>query len=946
MADLSGSVAGIVEGATKCEQCGATTRLANGCCVSCLLKENFEAEVEASAEVFEGVLGEAEVPDKEWRLGNYQILEEVGRGGMGVIYRARQRHSGRIVALKRVLTYHADSHETLARFRREAEAATSLDHPNILPVYEVSETEDGLPFFSMKFATGGSLRTVAAGLREERREYVRLMAKITRAIEYAHTQGILHRDLQPGNILLDARGEPMVSDFGLAKWLDEESDLTRTLTTFGTPGYIAPEQAQGAHFSSAADIYGLGAILFNLLAGRPPFIGANALSVIQQAAATPAPKLRSLVPSLDRNLETIVARCLERDPEARYQTAGGLAEDLERWLEGRPIIARPVRAPARVFRWSRRNPILASAVAACLLLGLVVGWLVREKFLAPKAPAPEKSIAVLPFENLSGNKQNSYFADGVQDEILTDLAKIADLKVISRSSVMPYKSGVERNLRKIGEELGVARVLEGSVQRSGNRVRVNAQLIDAHNDAHLWAQTYDRDLADVFAIQSEIAKAIADQLRVRLSGREEQVIAAKPTDNVEAYDAYLRGLAYSLKTVNTTANALGAQKYFKEAVRLDPKFALGWAMLSYVDAAGYRSLALQPTVALREEARQAAETALTLQPNLGEAILAKGYYHYSCLRDYDTAVRYFEQARHLLPNSSRLLESLAFLERRRGHWDRSESYFNEAERLDPRNASLLGQHAVTYLHQRRFPEALRKYDQVLNITPDDVAILAEKASIAQAEGDLPRAAALLAPLHPNADDGAALATEAYQAILERSPAQIIPRLKEILAKPDPALGYTNGELRFLLGWAQEVAGDHAAAQESWRQARSELQSFLNEQPENSLLMDDLALINMGLGDKAAAFKLIEQAIAANPIEKDALLGPKSIEVLARVAAQMGEPDRAIAALQKLLSIPCASALTVPVPLTPAVLRLDPMFDPLRNDPRFQKLAASHAPKEN
>ena len=946
MADLSGSVAGIVEGATKCEQCGATTRLANGCCVSCLLKENFEAEVEASAEVFEGVLGEAEVPDKEWRLGNYQILEEVGRGGMGVIYRARQRHSGRIVALKRVLTYHADSHETLARFRREAEAATSLDHPNILPVYEVSETEDGLPFFSMKFATGGSLRTVAAGLREERREYVRLMAKITRAIEYAHTQGILHRDLQPGNILLDARGEPMVSDFGLAKWLDEESDLTRTLTTFGTPGYIAPEQAQGAHFSSAADIYGLGAILFNLLAGRPPFIGANALSVIQQAAATPAPKLRSLVPSLDRNLETIVARCLERDPEARYQTAGGLAEDLERWLEGRPIIARPVRAPARVFRWSRRNPILASAVAACLLLGLVVGWLLREKFLAPKAPAPEKSIAVLPFENLSGNKQNSYFADGVQDEILTDLAKIADLKVISRSSVMPYKSGVERNLRKIGEELGVARVLEGSVQRSGNRVRVNAQLIDAHNDAHLWAQTYDRDLADVFAIQSEIAKAIADQLRVRLSGREEQVIAAKPTDNVEAYDAYLRGLAYSLKTVNTTANALGAQKYFKEAVRLDPKFALGWAMLSYVDAAGYRSLALQPTVALREEARQAAETALTLQPNLGEAILAKGYYHYSCLRDYDTAVRYFEQARHLLPNSSRLLESLAFLERRRGHWDRSESYFNEAERLDPRNASLLGQHAVTYLHQRRFSEALRKYDQVLNITPDDVAILAEKASIAQAEGDLPRAAALLAPLHPNADDGAALATEAYQAILERSPAQIIPRLKEIMAKPDPALGYTNGELRFLLGWAQEVAGDHGAAQESWRQARSELQSFLNEQPENSLLMDDLALINMGLGDKAAAFKLIEQAIAANPIEKDALLGPKSIEVLARVAAQMGEPDRAVAALQKLLSIPCASALTVPVPLTSAVLRLDPMFDPLRNDPRFQKLAASHAPKEN
>ena len=380
VADLSRSVAGIVEGAGKCEHCGATTRLSNGCCVSCLLNENFEAEVEASAEVFKDVIGEADVPDKEWRLGNYEILEEIGRGGMGVIYRARQRHSGRIVALKRVVSYHADSHETLARFRRETGATASLDHPNILPVYEVSETEDGLPFFSMKLATGGSLRTAASGLRSEPRECVRLMTKIARAIEYAHTHGILHRDLQPGNILLDARGEPLVSDFGLAKWLDEESDLTRTLTTFGTPGYVAPEQAEGAPIGPAADIYSLGAILFNLLAGRPPFIGANALSVIQQAAATSAPKLRSLVPSVDRDLETVVARCLERDPKARYQTAGALAEDLERWLEGRPIIARPVRAPARVFRWSRRNPILASAGIACLLLALAVVWLLGEKF--------------------------------------------------------------------------------------------------------------------------------------------------------------------------------------------------------------------------------------------------------------------------------------------------------------------------------------------------------------------------------------------------------------------------------------------------------------------------------------------------------------------------------------------------------------------------------------
>src|SRR5213592_72786 len=389
------------------------------------------------------------------------------------------------------------------------------------------------------------------------------------------------------------------------------------------------------------------------------------------------------------------------------------------------------------------------ATSLVLLAAVVATFVAVSRRAARSSSAvPEKSIAVLPFENRSQDKDDSYFADGIQDEILTRLSKIADLKVISRTWTQHYKSA-PKNLPEIAKQLGVAHILEGSVQKSADAVRVNVQLIKAANDSHLWADTYDRKLTDIFSVESNIARAIADQLQAKLTGQEEQVIAAKPTDNPEAYDAYLRGLAYTLKIADTTTNALGAQKYLREAVRLDPKFALGWALLSYVDAASYRNQALQPTVALREEAQQAAETALTLQPNLGEALHAKGYYNYACLKDYDTAVRYFEQARQLLPNSSRILESLVYLERRRGQWDRSESYFNEAERLDPRNLHLLTQHAVTYFHHRRLPEALRKFDQVLNITPDDVDTLAYKAAIAQAEGDLPRAAALLAPLHPN-----------------------------------------------------------------------------------------------------------------------------------------------------------------------------------------------------
>jgi serine/threonine protein kinase/Tfp pilus assembly protein PilF len=880
-------------------------------------------------------------------FGRYKLVKVLGRGGMGIVWLARDEELERDVALKFLPDLMIQDRSTFDALRRETKRCLELTHPHIVRIHDFlhDERAGGI---SMEYIDGETLSSLRAEKEQrvfEPDEITTWISQLCDALDYAHTRAnVIHCDLKPANLMVNQRGDLKITDFGIARSLTGSvSRLTIEQGRSGTLIYMSPQQLNGERCTHLDDIYSLGATTYELLTSKPPFYSGN---IDRQICERVAPSMTERRKELDiepavisQIWEQTIAACLAKNPSDRPQSAAEVAQRLQLPAQTRTRVATGKRLNRKALRIGG-----IATLSVLALAGLYLGGLRQAKPVSKAAAIPEKSIAVLPFENRSEEKANAYFADGIQDEILTRLSKIADLKVISRTSTQHYKSAPE-NLPEIAKQLSVTHILEGSVQKSGDAVRVNVQLIKATTDSHIWADTFDRKLTDIFSVESEVAKAVADQLRAKLSGREEQAIAAKPTDNPEAYDAYLRGLAYTLKTFPTRANALGAQKYFKEAVRLDPKFALSWALLSYVDARGYITQSLQPTVALCEEARQAAETALTLQPNLGEAVLAKGSYYYNCLKDYDTAVRYFEQARQLLPNSSRIPESLAYVARRRGQWERSEAYFNEAERLDPRNVNLLTQHAITDLALRRFPEALRKFDQVLDITPDDPDTLVQKAAVAQAEGDLPRASAILAQLDFTADTQTEdWETKVYQAILERRPEQIIPRLKEVLAKPDPAVGFYNGELRFWLGWAQEVGGDRAAAQETWRQARNELEPFLKEQQDNYGLIGDLALTNMGLGDKSAALALSERAIAANPIEKDALTGPVPIEVLARVAARVGEPDRAIAALQKLLSIPSSGGLGLGVPLTPALLRLDPMFDPLRNDPRFQKLTASPAPK--
>jgi len=896
-------------------------------------------ETSAKAETLDDLLGELDVCDADWRIGNYQILEEIGRGGMGVIYRARQRHSRRIVALKRILSYHADSQETLARFRREAQAAASLDHPNILPIYEVSECDDGLPFFSMKFAGGGSLLEAAPALRSEPRRAVALMAKVVRGVQYAHAQGILHRDLKPGNVLLDGRGEPLVSDFGLAKWLDTSSHLTRTLTIFGTPGYIAPEQVNGSagKLGPTSDVYSLGAILFDLLTGRPPFLGEHALKVIQQASEKPAPKLRTLVPGLDRDLETICAKCLEREPGARYRSAGALAEDLERWLEGRHIVARPVSPAARAWRWTRRNPVVAGMAALLLVLGSTIGVMIWNGEMA--APPAASGIAVLPFESLSADKENAFFADGVYDGVSTKLAKVANLKVISHNSVAKYRGA--RNTQEIGRALNVAYVLEGSVRRETGRIHLNAQLIDTRTDAHVWAQEYDRDLNDVFTLQSEIAQKIADQLGAEVSSTEKAAIQEPPTTDLVAYDSYLRGkdlingISWSTRAKEDLMQAV---QLLDQAVARDPLFFLAYGELAGAHDRIY-FLGFDHTDARLKLSETALQSLRRLRPESGETHLALAQHLYWAYQDFDRAREELAIAQRTLPNESRIPLMAGYIDRRQGHMEKSLEEMKQALELDPRDFSILQQISLTYQLLRRYKETAATLDRVLAIAPNDIPTRVRRAWVDFQWRADPR------PLHTTIEtilgqDPNAAPVLVNQwldlALGERDPAAAARALAAM-----PTDGCYDENIPFPNGWCEGIAarfrGDQIAARSAFTKARKELEQVVHDQPHYAAALCALGVIDAVLGNNGDAIREGERAVELTPAGKNALEGAMLTQYLAVIYAWTGDKNRAIERLAEAAKLPGSH-------VTYGHLRLNPLWDPLRTDPRFEAIAGSLAPK--
>jgi TolB-like protein/Tfp pilus assembly protein PilF len=567
--------------------------------------------------------------------------------------------------------------------------------------------------------------------------------------------------------------------------------------------------------------------------------------------------------------------------------------------------------------------IMGVALAAA---GLLLFQLIRAK-----APASnDKSIAVLPFENRSEDKENAYFADGVQDEILTRLARIGDLKVISRTSTQHYKSAPE-NLREVGRQLGVANILEGSVQKSGQSIRVNVQLIHAETDAHIWAEIYDRKLTDVFALQSEIASTIADALKAKLTGDEKQIIAQKLTENAEAYDAYLRGMAFN-REGSSAASAEKAVTALEEAVRLDPKFAAAWALLSRIHSRVFFNN-LDATETRRQKAEEALQTALRLQPDLAESQLAQAFYQYWITHDYEGARDSFERLRTKMPNNADVLEVLAYITRRQGFWAEADAYLNQAVALNPRDRSLRVQVAAGWEFNRNYPEALRLYNEALKIWPDDPTLLARKAGVYQAQGDLDEADALLKKITPNPDNVAVIARIYDQAILRRHYLEPVALLQAAVGQM--ASVPQRNEYRLWLGDLQRLSGDANAPRTIYAQARAELEELLKGQPQNLDIMDTLALLCAGLGDKDAALKYAEDAVRLMPTSKDALAGRVAEMTRAIVYARFGDRDRAIPALERLLKLPGGRP-----PVTPATLRLHPEFDLFRNDPAFQKLLSA------
>ncbi len=820
-------------------------------------------------------------------VSHYRIVEKIGAGGMGEVYLALDTKLNRNVALKFLSPRFATDEPFKARFMREARAAAKLNHPNIVTVHEVSEYE-GRPFFAMEHVEGRSLRQLIRDKTLSVERAIEIGIQVCEGLKEAHSAGVTHRDIKPSNIVIDKSGRPKLVDFGLAA-VEGAEQLTKTGSTLGTVGYMSPEQIEAKDIDQRSDLFSFGVVLYQMIAARMPFTGETEAAVIKAVLGTTPEPLARYKSGISENLQRVVSKLLEKDAGLRYQSAAGLLSDLKK--------------------------------------------LKRESESGPSPVRREPSIAVLPFTNLSADPDQEYFCDGMAEEIINALTHLENLRVIARTSAFTFK-GKQEDVREIGRKLDVETLLEGSVRKAGNRLRITAQLIKVADASHLWSERFDREMEDVFAIQDEIALAIVEQMKVKLVRKPDEPMVKKQTENLDAYNAYLRGKDYMGRIDYTKDNQRLAVRMFERAIELDPDFALAYAELSRAHSSLYH-FGYDATERRLSKAKTAADRALALQPALPEAHLALGWYHYWCHREYDEALEALAIAKRGLPNDARISLAIGSIRRRQGRFEEALENLKRAFELSPRDAQLAYEIGQTYALIRRYSEAERYYDRSISLAPDQVfAYTSKVANYWLWQGDTQTTRAVLEAMPKQGDDEVC---EVWfrQEVYERNYPAALERLAPISGKSVKDK-WTLMPKAQLEGLVYHLMGETALARAAYDSARILLEAEVKKQPDDHRVHSSLVIVYAGLGRKDAAIREGQLGVELFPVAKDAFIGPSRVQDLAQIFTMVGEYDAAIDQIEYLLSIP--SWLSVPL------LRLDPIWDPLRDHPRFQALIEKYEKK--
>jgi eukaryotic-like serine/threonine-protein kinase len=916
-----------------CPNCGNELSGAMEFCPVCMLRKGLAGGVESGESSFEETL-KLTPEQTAQRFEHYELVTgddgkpvELGRGAMGVTYKAFDTVLRHAVALKVIDARIAGRPDARERFLREARAAARLRHPNVASVfYYGMRKSDGQCFYAMELVEG---ETLEARMRRDgpllTSVALEIVSQVARAMAAAEAQGLVHRDLKPANLMLAHGAEFTVKviDFGLAKAAAAEDQTDLTQAGFvGTPAFASPEQFVGVGVDIRSDLYSLGVTLWEMLTGQTPFRGSPAEVMYQhQRALLPLEQVKGVPQPVVALLDVL----LEKDPGRRFQNPAELLKAISavmRAVEARRTIAHQKLRAAFVQKPSSRPKKL------------------------PSIRAPKRSIAVLPFANLSNDKRNAYFADGVQDEILFNLAKVSRLNVISRTSAMTYRPEDKRNLRSIAESLGVANVVEGTVRRDGNRVRITIRLVDARTDKALWSESYDRDLTDIFAIQSEVAQAVASKLSARLSPEEKKRIEAKPTDSLEAYDLYLQAkesITNSLLRDDYGENGrpfLDAIALLEQATRLDSTFALAYCHIAKADAWLYR-LNLDDTPKRRMHGDAAVNEALRLKPNLPETHLAAALHLYMCSGDHQGARVHIAIAEQALPNSSEALALSGYLDRRQGHWAESTKALERACNLDPKHSEILLQLTYTYALLNQYRDLQRSLDRLVALDPKNPRWKVYMARISFDEkAELSEWRAALEALPSSIKNNEALFTPLMDfAIYSRdwTKARELVRSSSNEELPFGERGPLIPRICLEIPIAK-YQGEHPEMNAEFAAARNQLLRKVEGHPADPKLLSALSLIDAHMGRKQDALQEAKRAVEMLPVSKDALDGPPLVVNLEIVYALTKQPDLAFPALDVSIRTPASS-------ITYGALKLDPAWDLLRADPRFEKVLAQLAPTE-